>query len=64
MVRILDRRVLDDGAFYIDGACKSTDTKPTRNIATGSCMIEVDTGDAYLYDEDSTTWIKVGGGNE
>ena len=30
-------------------------------ICTGSVFIEVDTGDAYFFDEDSSTWIKTGG---
>lgn len=29
-------------------------------ICTGSVFIEIDTGDAYFYDEDSTTWVKIG----
>ena len=39
----------------------STDTKPTSGVATGSCFMEVNTGDVYLYDEAGNTWNKVGG---
>ena len=30
-------------------------------ISTGSVFLEVNTGDAYLFDEVSKTWSKVGG---
>lgn len=36
----------------------SSETKPTESIATGSLFIEVDTGDAYFFNESSNTWIK------
>ena len=29
-------------------------------ICTGSVFIEVDTGDVYMFDEESSTWKKVG----
>lgn len=41
----------------IEGACESTDTKPTTDIATGSIMIEVDTGDVFFFSEKTGTWI-------
>lgn len=47
----------------IDGHCLSTDEKPTDNIANGSKLIEIDTGDIYLFDEDSETWVELGGGS-
>ena len=37
---------------------KSTDTKPTDMIVTGSVFWEIDTGDLYLYDEEGNAWIK------
>ena len=39
----------------------STDSKPTTGLVTGSSFVEVDTGDAYLFDEVGSTWHKVGG---
>lgn len=43
--------------------CKSTDTKPTSQTAdlnNGDCLLEMDTGLTYLYDEDTDTWIQQG----
>lgn len=64
MVRILERRILDAETDYIEGACLSDDTKPTGNIATGSKMLEVDTGDVYAYDEEAGgTWYVISPGS-
>lgn len=41
---------------YVEGFCLSTDTKPTDRIATGSSLIEVDTGDVWFFNEESSTW--------
>lgn len=57
-------RITDDRPYpfadkrYIEGYALSTDTKPTTGIITGSCIIEVDTGDVYLFNEASTAWVK------
>ena len=61
MVRILEERIIEGNKKYIEAAGLSTDTKPTAGIVTGSVFVEVDTGDAYLYDEHGTEWDKVGG---
>lgn len=45
-----------DAVLYIEGFCVSTDTKPTDRIATGSNIIEVDTGNVFFYDEGTSTW--------
>ena len=34
------------------------DEKPTDNLATGSIFIEVDTGDVYLFNEETPAWVK------
>ena len=60
MVRILVREPQLDDIHYVELAGLSTDDKPT-GWATGSVFLEVDTGDAYLYDEVSANWNKVGG---
>lgn len=44
----------------IEGVCLSTDNKPTARIANGSTLLEIDTGDIYMFDEDGATWRKVG----
>ena len=62
MVRILEQRIIEGNKKYIDCACLSNDTKPTADIVTGSTALEVDTSDAYFFDEVSGTWIKAAGG--
>ena len=61
MVRIIEAHdVVTGEKKYIEYAGLSTDTKPTDEIiATGSVFIEVNTGNAYLYDEIGETWKKV-----
>lgn len=44
----------------IEGVCLSTDSKPTARIANGSTLIEMDTGDIYMFDEAGNEWVKVG----
>lgn len=41
---------------YIEGFCTSLDAKPTERIATGSNLIEVDTGNVFFFDEEAATW--------
>ena len=36
----------------------STDSKPLDGIYQGTMFIEIDTGDVYLYEGTSGTWIK------
>ena len=61
MVRILEERIIEGNKKYIEASGLSTDSKPTENIVTGSVFIEVNTGNAYLYDEHGAEWDKVGG---
>ena len=57
MLRITDERPYPFAdKRYIEAFALSTDTKPTEGILTGSCIIEVNTGKAYLFDEASSTW--------
>ncbi len=37
---------------------KSSDTKPTADVPNASFFYEMDTGDIYMFDEDSHLWIK------
>lgn len=64
MVRILNREVMLDDVHYVEIAGLSTDSPKPTGFATGSVFFEVDTGDAYFYDEESGTWIKAGGGGD
>lgn len=58
MLRITTEQLFDGSKKYIEGYALSTDTKPATGIITGSCIIEVDTGDVYLFNEASTAWVK------
>ena len=68
MVRILSEQAMvhvDAGWIkYIEAVGLSTDTKPTELIATGSLFLEIDTSEAYFYDEDGSRWIKAGASEE
>lgn len=39
-----------------DVRCLSTDTKPTVGITNGSTLLEIDTGDIYIFDGESQSW--------
>lgn len=64
MIRIIVDRPFTGDLHYIEGACVSTDDKPTTGIITGSKLTEADTGDVYMFYEDDTTpaWAKIAAG--
>lgn len=37
--------------------CKSTDTKPTEGIPNGASLTEIDTGNFYFFDGDTSQWV-------
>lgn len=39
--------------------CLSKDTKPTTGVENGDGLIEMDTGDWYLFDETIKNWHKI-----
>lgn len=45
---------------YVEGACLSTDVKPTTGILNGSVLIEMDTSKVYFYDEANSQWREWG----
>lgn len=47
-----------NGRSVKDYSCLSTDSKPVK-AANGSILVEVDTGDIYIFDETSKTWNKM-----
>lgn len=63
MVRWITSKLYAPDLHYIEAAGLSTDNKPAGNLVTGSVFIEVDTGKAYFYDEESSAWIEAGGDN-
>lgn len=61
MIRVLEQQAVTSDKAYVEYAGLSTDSKPTTGIVTGSVFLEVNTGDAYLFDEVGATWTKAGG---
>ena len=60
MIRTIVKKGLEDGPFYMELSGLHNDSKPTGvHIATGSLMLEVDTGDVYAYDEAGSEWNKI-----
>lgn len=59
----VNRRVLY-GSVYHDVRCLSTDEKPTEDIANGSTLVEIDTGDRYLFDAGAREWNPANGAFE
>lgn len=57
-MRKLEERIIADGVNYVVISGDHSETKPTEGICDGSVFIESDTGDAYMFNEDSGTWIK------
>lgn len=47
---------------YGEGACLSTDTKPTDGIANGSILTEMDTGNVCTFNYEAKTWLVTWGG--
>lgn len=43
--------------YYGEGSCNSADTKPTEGIYNGSKLVEMDTGNIYMFDQDSMSWV-------
>ncbi len=62
MITILKQQCVGENGGYVEAIGLSTDTKPTKigslGVTNGSAVLEMDTGDLYLYDEAGQTWIK------
>lgn len=52
----------EDGKALAEIALASSEAKPTDGLATGSTIVEVDTGKNYVLDEDSATWTEYSSG--
>ena len=46
---------------YIEGACDSSESKPTAFIADGSIITETNTGDVYMFNAKTSAWVKMFG---
>lgn len=60
MLTVINHLRTIESKELVEIACLSTDTKPTDGIANGSACIEMDTGDVYMFNEASSTWVKLG----
>ena len=58
MITYLKNKMYGDKNL-IEIACKSTDSKPTAGIVTGSLALEVDSGKIYAFDEAGATWTEI-----
>lgn len=59
MIRVTKEISFTEDKKYIEAFGLSTDSKPTTGIVTGSVFVEVNTGKAYLFNEDSSAWVEV-----
>lgn len=57
MVTLYDKSI-QNGKHLAEGFCLSTDTKPTNQIANGSILVEIDTGNVFFFNEDASTWVE------
>lgn len=55
MISYRIQKTYDGNKTYVEGACLSTDTKPT-DVSNGSMMLEMDTATLYTYDEANEVW--------
>lgn len=61
MSRIIERKWMESGKDYVEVAGKSTESKPTTGIVSGSLYLETDTGDVYVFEESDGVWTQIGG---
>lgn len=58
-MREVESQIFDTtGVKYVTIFGTSSETKPTNGIITGSVFVEVDTGKAYLFNEDTSAWVE------
>lgn len=60
-MRTIETKWIEADKNYVELAGKSTESKPTTGIVTGSLFLESDTGDVYVFDETDVAWTKIGG---
>ena len=56
-ITVADMQFIKAGKKLYTFFGKSTDTKPTHEVATGSQFVEIDTKKVAFYDEDTEAWI-------
>jgi hypothetical protein len=55
-MRIVEEKLTADGKYIRTYFGNSSETKPTADLADGSVFVEVDTGNAVLFNETAGTW--------
>ena len=60
-MRTIETKWIEANKNYVELAGKSTESKPTTGIVSGSLFLESDTGDVYVFDETDVAWTKIGG---
>lgn len=58
MSRITVDHPFVDGKRYIEASGRSTESKPTEGVITGSIFVEVDTGKVFFFDETGSAWVE------
>lgn len=58
MVTVLEGYPSGSGR-YVEMVGLSTDSKPTENISNGSVFMEINTGKAFLFNEEGSAWVEV-----
>lgn len=53
------KKVNEDNINYVEIAGDSSETKPTTGIVDGSTFLETNTGDFYVFNEKTSTWVKM-----
>ena len=56
-MRIVEEKLTADGKYIRTYFGTSSETKPTADLADGSVFVEVDTGNAVLFNETAGTWV-------
>ena len=56
-MRIVEEKLTADGKYIRTFFGTSSETKPTADLADGSVFVEVDTGNAVLFNESAGAWV-------
>lgn len=62
MIRTIVDKPFTDALHYVEMAGRTSDSKPTTGIITGSKFLEVETGDVYAFEESGSNWYKIAAG--
>ena len=57
-MRIIEETIIEQDKKYATIYGLSTDSKPVGEFIMGSVFVEVNTGKAFLYNEDAEAWVE------